>query len=130
MPRPPCRWWSCRSSLPAIDTADIRAQIDGALEIARGHLFEGVDSLCCGGAGRVDFLTEAAARLGRSELLTVAQDAATALIERVGLRGRCDSGWDEKRAWQVVLFHGAPGVGYSLLRVGHPMILPSVLLWS
>jgi lantibiotic modifying enzyme len=80
--------------------------------------------------GPCDFLTEAAARLGRSELLTVAQDAATALIERVGLRGRCDSGWDEKRAWQVVLFHGAPGVGYSLLRVGHPTILPSVLLWS
>ena len=117
-------------SLSAADTPGARAEIDDALAMSRGHLLTGVDSLCCGVAGRMDFLIAAASRLQRPELLLSAHDTARSLLGRIGALGHCNSGWDENQAWQVGLFHGAPGVGYMLLRVCHPTILPSVLLWS
>jgi type 2 lantibiotic biosynthesis protein LanM len=117
-------------SLDVLDTPETRAEIHAALEITRRCLLHGPDSLGCGVAGRVDFLISAAARLGRAELLDDALRAAGSVLERAGTGARFDTGWNEPDAWQVGLFHGAPGVCYSLLRAGHPGALPSLLLWS
>ncbi len=112
------------------DVPAVRAEVDVALEIARRHLLDGVDSLCCGAVARLDFLVSAANRLNRPELLDVARDAASSLIDRADANGGYDSGWVENGFWQAGLFHGAPGMCYTLLRLAHPTVLPSLLLWA
>jgi lantibiotic modifying enzyme len=115
--------------LMALDTADIRSDIDIGLETTQRFGAGGFDHLCCGGMGRVDVLIEGAHRLGRPELLRAAQQQAGWAVRRAERAGgyRTQSGVG---IGDPGFFSGTGGIGYTLLRLAHPDSLPSVLLWG
>jgi type 2 lantibiotic biosynthesis protein LanM len=115
--------------LMALDTADIRADIDIGLDTIQRFGVGGFDHLCCGGMGRVDVLIEGARRLGRPELLTAAHRQAGWAVRRAQRAG----GYRTQSGLGTVdpgFFSGTAGIGYTLLRLTNPESLPSVLLWG
>lgn len=75
------------------------------------------DFYCCGKAGQVDFLFEAASRTGSADIFRIAELRAAKLYEGVGqddsFRGLM--GRTEPRLFPS-LFQGAGGIAYALLR--------------
>ncbi|MGH7649624.1 MAG: type 2 lanthipeptide synthetase LanM, partial [Gemmatimonadaceae bacterium] len=108
---------------------DTRAEMETAIDASRAALNDGVDSLCCGTAGRIDLLLDAAVVLSRPTLRAAATRAAATMVARSRRGGTYDTGWPQPSAWQSGLFHGPAGIGYILLRATMPEILPSPLLW-
>jgi len=112
----------------ALDTTllatDIANATDGVAQSSRG----GVDTLCCGTLGRIEFFCEAADALGRSDLRTLAAQCLTAVMARAAATG--DYRWNAgKRQFNLGLFRGLSGVGYTLLRQVDAA-LPNVLIWE
>ncbi|MBI4862354.1 MAG: type 2 lantipeptide synthetase LanM [Candidatus Riflebacteria bacterium] len=115
--------------LMALDTPDIRAEIDIGLETTCGFGAGGFDHLCCGGMGRVEALIEGARRLGRPELLAAAHRHVAWAVRRAQRAG----GYRTQSGLGLVdpgFFSGTAGIGYTLLRLARPESLPSVLLWE
>lgn len=99
------------------------ADVDAALLCARNAVSSGVDHLCCGDLGRTELLLEAG---GNQE-----EAAATAsrTVKAARARGHYRLNWSEQYFWSS--FHqGMAGIGYQLLRVAQPELLPSVLRWA
>lgn len=92
---------------------------------------EGVDRfdhVCCGEAGRSEFLLEVERRRGersgqaRERLGTVlARKRETGIYQTLSHTDRIDD---------PTFFHGVSGIGYSMLRATAPDDLPCVLLWE
>jgi type 2 lantibiotic biosynthesis protein LanM len=115
--------------LKALDTADIRTDIDIGLETTQRFGAGGFDHLCCGGMGRVEVLIEGSHRLGRPELLKAAHQQAGWTVRRAERAG----GYRTQSGLGMVdpgFFSGTAGIGYTLLRLAHSESLPSVLLWE
>jgi type 2 lantibiotic biosynthesis protein LanM len=106
----------------------VTADLDSALRLTYTHLHDGVTSLCCGTAARIDVLVTMARTLGRPDLMCEARCAATGLLSTVEVEDELSTGWPN--AAHLGLFHGAAGVAYELLRVTNPHDCPSVLLWE
>lgn len=113
----------------AADSPVALAEIDAAIHVTRKHLHDGVDSLCCGTAGRIELLLAAARKLRRQELSREAQHAAAHVIACTKTRGTVETGWRGDAA-QLGLFHGSAGIAYQLLRVAYAGALPSLLVWE
>ncbi len=109
---------------PALLAADIRNAVDG---VTRG--WPGVvDTLCCGTLGSVEFLCEAAGALDRGDLAELAARQLAAVLQSAAATG--DYRWNSgKRQFNVGLFRGLAGVGYTALRRIDPA-LPNVLIWE
>ncbi|HEX6748762.1 MAG TPA: lanthionine synthetase LanC family protein [Longimicrobium sp.] len=101
-----------------------------ALEKAGKRKKGGVDNLCCGHFGRVDFLLETARRLGNPSLEAQARALAEQRLRATDQRGfrlpEHDTGGDEHM--RTGLWQGAPGIGYALLRLDDPARFPCILL--
>jgi type 2 lantibiotic biosynthesis protein LanM len=137
-PHWPCQW--CHGA-PGIGLARLGARKRGAIETAQlatdiAHAatgvaqssLSGVDTLCCGTLGRIEFFCEAADVLGRSDLRKLAAQRLTAVMARASATG--DYRWNAgKRQFNVGLFRGLSGVGYTLLRQADAS-LPNVLIWE
>jgi lantibiotic modifying enzyme len=80
------------------------------------------DSLCHGNFGRISFLLEAGLRLGRPELIAQARARAAQRLASACMPG------DDART--PGFFSGASGVGYELLRLADPHLVPCALLWD
>ena len=117
--------------LPMLDTASIRQDIEMALQTTQQIGAIGPDHLCCGTCGRAEFLLTAARRLDRPELADVAMRAVGQMLTRAEQRGVFvfDSVLPRWVA-RPQLFHGTAGIGYTLLRLAQPDVLPSLLLWE
>lgn len=108
---------------PAI-AEDLRNALRGSIA---AHL-PGVDSVCCGYFGRIDFLLEAGRRLGNPSLIGHAHRLAHARLERAEEKGfllNPDDDVDDHLKpgfWQ-----GLGGIGYALLRLEDPERFPCVL---
>lgn len=118
-------------NLPLLDTASNRQDIEMALQTTQQLGAGGSDHLCCGTCGRVEFLLTAARRLQRPELAAKAVDIVGQMLTRAGQREAFtfDSvlpGWIARPQ----LFYGTAGIGYTLLRLAQPDVLPSPLLWE
>ncbi|HEV8492204.1 MAG TPA: lanthionine synthetase LanC family protein [Candidatus Angelobacter sp.] len=121
-------------SMIAIDSHALRHDLEQALSITR-MLPEGpVDHLCCGNFGRVEIMNIAGSVLGRLQLTDHARQLATQLLARAATSGfrfqpsdhqAVSSGTPENNP---SLFLGLAGVGYTLLRLNYPDLVPSVLL--
>lgn len=86
------------------------------------------DNLCCGRLGNIEFLNEAAVTLEDSQLRNEASQRMTSLLASAQLNGEyVFEGID--RRFDVGLFRGIAGIGYSLLRQVNST-LPSVLIWE
>ena len=117
--------------LPLLDTAGIRADVEAALQTTQQQGAMGIDLLCCGTLGRLEFLLAAAERLSRPELTETARQHASGVIRRTRRRGSylihhlLPDG-----VYSPGFFRGTAGIGYELLRLAYPDRVPSVLLWE
>jgi len=79
------------------------------------------DHLCCGYAGRIDFLIEAASFLGRPELLDEAGKQFAFIAGRAKKNGRYTLSVDDsKSVFTPGLFTGLSGIGMTALRLIDP----------
>jgi class II lanthipeptide synthase len=87
-----------------------------------------VDTLCCGTLGSVEFLCEAAEALSRGDLRELAARRLLAVLQAASASG--DYRWNGgKRRFNLGLFRGLAGVGYTALRQADGA-LPNVLIWE
>ena len=92
-----------------------------------------VDTLCCGTLGGIEFLCEAASTLKRDDLREAAAQRLKAVLDRAAAAG--DYRWNNgQRQFNLGLFRGLSGVGYTLLRQAiaqrADVSLPNVLIWE
>jgi type 2 lantibiotic biosynthesis protein LanM len=103
--------------------ADIGNALQGAAQCPNGE----VDTLCCGTLGRIEFLCEAGRSLDRPDLRRLASQSLMAIMKQAA---QTDYRWNSgKRQFNLGLFRGLSGVGYTLLRQVGPS-LPNILIWE
>ncbi len=116
--------------LAMLDSEAIRRDIEMAVRTTRAAGVQEVDSLCCGSLGRADVLLAAASRLSRPDLAEVASTWAWQIVERAQENAIVLHPLFPKGVYSPGFFQGTAGIGYELLRIAHPEMLPSVLLWE
>lgn len=118
-------------SLSIYHTEEIYEDVEVALQTTQKYGLQGVDHLCCGNFGRIEVLLVAAQKLSRPQLLETAQKKAAWVVARA----------DKLSAYQLFnnlpnslynpgFFQGTAGIGYELLRLAYPEVLPALLLWE
>jgi type 2 lantibiotic biosynthesis protein LanM len=104
--------------------ADVRNALSGVDQAWPAEL----DTLCCGTLGNVEFLCEASEALGRPDIREAAASRLAAVVQAASSAG--DYRWNSgKRRFNLGLFRGLAGVGYTLLRQ-RDNTLPNVLIWE
>jgi type 2 lantibiotic biosynthesis protein LanM len=137
-PHWPCQW--CHGA-PGIGLARIAAIKRGGMDsklltmdvrnavvaAERGWPAQ-LDTLCCGTLGSIEFLREAGSTLGDGDLQKLASRRLMSVVERATAGG--DYRWNSgKRQFNLGLFRGIAGVGYTVLRQVDAS-LPNVLIWE
>jgi type 2 lantibiotic biosynthesis protein LanM len=117
--------------LGVLDTEQVREDIDLAVQTTIEFGVQGVDHPCCGNMGRAELLLSAGQRLARPEL----EEAARVNAWRVVSRAERTGGFIlhpmlPREVYNPSFFQGTAGIGYELLRMARPDLLPSVLLWE
>jgi type 2 lantibiotic biosynthesis protein LanM len=113
--------------LSHLDNKEIRSEIDVALDTTQKLTLRGVDHLCCGNLGRAEVLLTAARRLSRPELMATVEKHVSWVVSRAKQTGHFSLGLSGDLS-HPGFFRGTAGIGYELLRVAYPDMLPSVLL--
>lgn len=86
------------------------------------------DTLCCGTLGTIEFLAEAGALLKQPTLRQLSDQRLAQIIANRNVQG--DYVWNAgSTVFNLGLFRGLSGVGYTILRKLDPQ-LPNVLLWE
>lgn len=112
----------------AVHGDTVVADIDQALNGATGGWPGHVDTLCCGTLGSVELCREAGRLLNRTELVELASQRLLAVLRTKAATG--DYRWNVgARRFNVGLFRGLAGVGYTCLREVDDSI-PNVLIWE
>ena len=102
--------------------------VQNALEGVERSWPASLDTLCCGTLGSVEFFCEAASALGRDDLRELASQRLMAVLAEASSAG--DYRWNSgKRQFNLGLFRGLAGVGYTLLRQADAS-LPNILVWE
>ncbi|MEQ9481960.1 type 2 lanthipeptide synthetase LanM family protein [Coleofasciculus sp. F4-SAH-05] len=118
-------------SLASLDTPDIRAEIAIALKTTLQFSWQNIDHPCCGNCGRMEVLLVAAQKLLRPDLVEIVKKQANWMVRRAKQVG----GFHlfpqfPQDIYNPGFFQGTAGIGYEFLRLAHPDLLPSVLLWN
>ena len=117
-----------RGGVAKRDARPLAADIGNAVEGAERNAPTPVDTLCCGTLGGIEFFCEAGNALNRDDLRALASQRLTTVLQRAAATG--DYRWNSgKRQFNLGLFRGLSGVGYTLLRQIDPS-LPNVLTWE
>jgi type 2 lantibiotic biosynthesis protein LanM len=116
------------AGLDILDTPEIRQDVEVAINTTKQHKLSGMDHLCCGNLGRVEFLFTAGRKLSRPDLVEEAMKQAAQVVALAQQRGHFSYG--SILDFHPGFFQGAAGIGYQLLRLAYPDQLPSVLLWE
>jgi type 2 lantibiotic biosynthesis protein LanM len=105
--------------------ADVSNAVEGVARASPGQL----DTLCCGALGSIEFLCEAAAEgIGQRDIGELALQRLATVLAAAAASG--DYRWNSgKRQFNLGLFRGLAGVGYTLLR-RIDSSLPNVLVWE
>jgi lantibiotic modifying enzyme len=106
----------------------ILSQVDATIDaIARDEPAQ-VDHVCCGALGRVEALLTAGRAMSRPDLMSAASALAGAVAGRAAARGyfRLSGPGVEYRVYDPGFFRGLSGIGYGLLRLAAPDLLPSI----
>ena len=110
------------------DVGSVAVDIENAAEGVRQNQPAAVDTLCCGTLGGIEFLCEAGTALGRDDLRALAAERLGAVLQEAAATG--DYRWNSgKGRFNLGLFRGIAGVGYTLLR-RIDGALPNVLIWQ
>ena len=118
--------------MPMFDNPQVRQDIRVALETTSNLFNNGLDTLCCGNAGRWELLLKAGTELQEAKWVDQAIEEAYRTTQQRMINGRFQLPYDmgdHGEIFQVGFFHGLSGIGYQLLRTINPA-LPSVLLWE
>jgi class II lanthipeptide synthase len=111
-----------------LDAAHLNSDIAKAVEGVKRAWPAQLDTLCCGTLGGVEFLCEAADRVSGREMGELALQRLRAVLDGSAANG--DYRWNSgNRRFNLGLFRGLAGVGYTLLRRLDPS-LPNVLIWE
>jgi len=116
------------AGLDILDTAEIRQDIEAAVNTTKQLNLQSIDNLCCGNLGRVEFLFTAARKLSQPQLLEVAMAQAAQVVARAEQRGTFS--YNPSLGYTPGFFQGVAGIGYELLRLAYPDQLPSVVFWE
>jgi type 2 lantibiotic biosynthesis protein LanM len=118
-------------SLSILDTPEIREEIAIALNTTLQFGLQNIDHPCCGNCGRMEVLLVAAQKLLRPNLLETVNKQASWVVVRAKQVGRFYLFPQlPKDVYNPGFFQGTTGIGYQLLRLAHPDLLCSVLLWE
>ncbi len=117
--------------LVGLDSPSIRDDISHALETTRATPDFDADHLCCGNAGRIDFIFEVGKQMGRPELVAEAQHR-TSVILRAAARngGYALHAQAPNMPANPAFFQGTAGIGYTFLRLAATEHIPCALLWQ
>jgi type 2 lantibiotic biosynthesis protein LanM len=137
-PHWPCQWCHGASGIGlarlammgggGTDTALLPTDVVNAVEGVKRAWPNRVDTLCCGTLGSIELLREAGRGLNRNDLCELASQHLMAVLQSAGSTG--DYRWDNgKRKFNLGLFRGLAGVGYTILRQADGS-LPNVLIWE
>jgi type 2 lantibiotic biosynthesis protein LanM len=135
------RWQWCRGApgiglarlggLNVLDTGQVREDIELALQTTLEFGVQGVDHPCCGNMGRAEVLLASGRRLSRPELEETARERAWRVVSRAERTdGFVLHPMLPKQVDNPSFFQGTAGIGYEMLRMARPDLLPSVLLWE
>jgi type 2 lantibiotic biosynthesis protein LanM len=118
-------------SLSILDTAEIQQEIAVAINTTQQFGLQNIDHVCCGNFGRIEVLLVGACKLSRPDLWNTVQTQAARVVTRAKQVGAFRlfpelSG----EVYNPGFFQGTAGIGYQLLRLAYPELLPSVLLWE
>ncbi len=117
--------------LGGLDTPGARADIDLAVGTTLRVGLGARDQLCCGTMGRVELLLSAGRELDRPDLVEGAGRRAAAVVSRAQRTGGYALMAGLPRGISSPgLFQGTAGIGYQLLRLARPDVVPSVLRWD
>jgi lantibiotic modifying enzyme len=106
----------------------VATDINNAVEAAKQAWPGQLDTLCCGTLGGIEFLCEAADRTGAREISELAARRLATVLAGAASTG--DYRWNSgKRRFNLGLFRGLAGVGYTVLR-RLDRSLPNVLIWE
>jgi len=106
----------------------VATDIGNAVESVKQAWPGQLDTLCCGTLGAIEFLCEAADRAGAREINELAARRLAAVLASAAANG--DYRWNSgKRQFNLGLFRGLAGVGYTVLR-RIDRSLPNVLIWE
>ncbi|MDJ0713523.1 MAG: type 2 lanthipeptide synthetase LanM family protein [Prochloraceae cyanobacterium] len=118
-------------ALPVLDTPEIRHQIAVAIETTQRFCLDNADNLCWGNSGRLETLLVASEKLDRPDLEEFVGRAVTHTLNLSRSRGTFMVFPDlPPKVYNPGFFQGVTGIGYQLLRIAYPKLLPSVLLWE
>jgi len=136
----PCQWCHGATGIGLARIAMIRqgtlgsgvgiltADVENAVRCANQQWPGSVDTLCCGTLGNIEFIHEAGYVLGHDDLRDLAAQRLMAVLENATLTGQYR--WDvSKNKFNLGLFRGLAGVGYTLLRQTDGS-LPNILVWE
>src|SRR5262249_45455045 len=111
-----------------LDAKPLLTDAANALDGAERGWPQALDTLCCGTLGAIEFLRAAASAFGRAGLRDLAARRLAAVVEAAASAG--DYQWGAgKRQFNLGLFRGLAGVGYTCLRQVDAA-LPNVLIWE
>jgi type 2 lantibiotic biosynthesis protein LanM len=118
-------------SLTILDTPEIQEEIAVALNTTLQFGLQNIDHPCCGNCGRIEVLLVAAQKLLRPDLVETVQKQASWLVARANKVGTFHLFPQlPKDIYNPGFFQGTAGIGYELLRLAYPDLLPSGLLWE
>ncbi len=111
-----------------LDAGRLRRDAREALDGTERGWPGAVDTLCCGTLGSIEFFCAAAAALDDPPLRHLAARRLQAVVQQANAAH--DYRWNVgQRRFNLGLFRGLSGVGYTLLRQLDPT-LPNVLVWD
>ncbi|WP_427158660.1 type 2 lanthipeptide synthetase LanM family protein [Aliinostoc sp. HNIBRCY26] len=118
-------------SLSIENTEQILADIEVALQTTHNTGLQSIDQICCGNLGRSEVLLVASQKLPDSDWDKNALELATMSVQEAKKIGnyRCFGNLPAS-VFHPCFFQGSAGIGYQLLRLAYPEVLPSVLLWE
>jgi type 2 lantibiotic biosynthesis protein LanM len=106
-------------------------ELEMTLQAIEHERLQKIDNLGYGNFNRVETLLIASEQLARPQLIATARKLAACVINRA----EQDRNFYllpnlHKDVYNPGFFLGTTGIGYELLRLGYPDVLPSVLLWK
>jgi len=120
--------------LDVLDSPRTRQDIEAAIVAIQRHLASltnHADHLCCGNMGRIEALWSIGCQLNRPDLMQYAKQAAALVVENAAEKGGYHySSFLPRGMFSPTLFQGGAGIGYGLLRLTHPLLLPNLLIWE
>ncbi|MUG97843.1 type 2 lantipeptide synthetase LanM [Scytonema sp. UIC 10036] len=117
--------------LAILDTDAIRQELEMTMRSIYPQGLQEVDNLCSGNFSRIEVLLVASEKLSNPEFLRMSHEQTAQILTRANQIGSFELLANlPPEVDNPGLCHGKAGIGYELLRLACPNLLPSVLLWQ